>query len=227
MALITLIRHGESVWNEERRIQGNQDPPLSERGRRQAALLLERLPAWVPRRAAAVYGSPLRRAAETAERLAELLSAPLTLDPDLREVRLGRWEGLTVAEIQVAFPGQYERWREDPVACPAPGAEPLEAFAARTAAALERMRRAHPAGPLLLVAHGGTVRALLCHTLGLSIRHLFRFQQDNTAVSQIEVAERGGRLLHMNDTAHLLAGGAAVAARDVITDGPPLEEPTV
>jgi broad specificity phosphatase PhoE len=227
MALITLIRHGESVWNGERRIQGNQDPPLSERGRRQAALLLERLPAWVPREAAAVYGSPLRRAAETAERLAERLGVPLALDPDLREVQLGRWEGLTVAEIQAAFPGQYERWREDPMSCPAPGAEPLEAFAARTAAALERMRRAHPAGPLILVAHGGTVRSLLCYTLGLPIRYLFRFQQDNTAVSQIEIAEGLRRLLHMNDTAHLLAGGAAVAARDVITDAAGAEGPTV
>ena len=220
MALITLIRHGESVWNGERRIQGNQDPPLSERGRRQAELLVERLPAFVPRETAAVYSSPLRRAAETAERLAERLQAPLVVEPDLREVMLGRWEGLTVAEIQAAFPGQYERWREDPADCPAPGAEPLADFAERTTAALTRLLRASPGGPLILVAHGGTIRALVCHALGLPIRHLFRIQQDNTAVSQIEIAEASRRLLRLNDTTHLLAGGAAVAARDVITEGP-------
>ncbi len=227
MALITLIRHGESVWNGERRIQGNQDPPLSDRGRQQAELLVRRLPAFVPRQAAAVYSSPLRRAAETAERVAAALGAPLVLEPDLREIGLGRWEGLTVPEIQAAFPGQYERWRDDPAAAPAPDSEPLPAFARRTAAALTRIVSVHPTSPLVLVAHGGTIRSLLCHALGLDIRFLFRLQQDNTAVSQIRVKGELRRLLHLNDTSHLAAGGEALAARDVINDPAAEATPTV
>jgi broad specificity phosphatase PhoE len=227
MALITLIRHGESVWNGEQRIQGNQDPPLSDRGRQQAELLVRHLPAFVPRQAAAVYSSPLRRAAETAERVAAALGAPLALEPDLREIGLGRWEGLTVPEIQAAFPGQYERWRDNPAGAPAPDGEPLAAFACRTAAALTRIASAHPSSPLVLVAHGGTIRSLLCHTLGMDIRYLFRLQQDNTAVSQIRVKGELGRLLHMNDTSHLAAAGDVLAARDVINDPASEATPTV
>lgn len=227
MALVTLIRHGESVWNGERRIQGSQDPPLSARGRRQAECLARHLPAYVPRMPAAVCSSPLRRAAETAAGLAEALGAPLAFEADLREVELGSWEGLTVAEIQAAFPGQYERWREDPQAHPAPGGEPLEAFARRTAAALARLRAAYPARPLILVSHGGVIRSLLCQVLGMEIRHLFRLQQDNTAVSQVELGGTTPRLLHLNDTGHLAAGGDALAARDVITDEAGGDPPTV
>lgn len=218
MALITLIRHGESVWNGEQRIQGNQDPPLSERGQLQADLLVRHLPPFVPREAAAVYSSPLRRAVETAERLAAALGARLVLESDLREIGLGGWEGLTVSEIRAAFPGQYERWRDDPAAAPAPGGEPLEEFGRRTAAALARMCKAHPRDPLVLVAHGGTIRSLLCRTLGLEIRFLFRLQQDNTAVSQIKVKGAVRRVLHLNDTSHLAASGCAPAGRDVIND---------
>jgi alpha-ribazole phosphatase len=218
MATFTLIRHGESVWNEERRIQGHRDPPLSERGRAQADLLVRHWPAFAPRQAAAIYSSPLRRAAETAERVAAALEARLILDPDLREIGLGRWEGLTVPEIQAAFPGRYERWREDPVGEPVPESEPLPDFARRTAAVLDRMALAHPDGPLVVVAHGGTIRALLCHALGLDIRFLFRLQQDNTAVSQIRIRGAVRRVLHMNDTSHLTAGGQALPARDVIDD---------
>ena len=125
MALITLIRHGESVWNGERRIQGNQDPALSDRGRRQADLLAAGLTDRLPKSVAAVYTSPLRRAAETAERVAGAFDLPIVLEPDFREMRLGRWEGMTVAEIQAAFPGTYERWLADPLAHPAPGGEDL------------------------------------------------------------------------------------------------------
>jgi broad specificity phosphatase PhoE len=227
MALITLIRHGESVWNGEQRIQGNQDPPLSERGRLQAELLVRHLPAYVPRRAAAVYSSPLCRARETAELLAAALGLPLRIDLDLREIRLGDWEGRTVDEIRAAFPGRYERWREDPAAHPAPGSERLEAFAGRTAGALARLAAAHPGAPLILVAHGGTIRSLLCQTLGMDIRFLFRLQQDNTAVSQIKIKGDVRRVLHLNDTGHLTAAGDAVAPRDVITDPPEAESPTV
>jgi alpha-ribazole phosphatase len=226
MALITLIRHGESIWNGERRIQGHQDPPLSERGRQQAELLVRHLPPFVPRQAAAVYSSPLRRAAETAQRVAAALGAPLILDPDLREIGLGRWEGLTVPEIQAAFPGRYERWRDDPVGSPVPESEPLQAFAHRTAAVLDRMALAHPEESLVVVAHGGTIRALLCHALGLDIRFLFRIQQDNTAISQIRIKGAVRRVLRMNDTSHLVAGGQALPARDVINDAEALT-PTV
>jgi broad specificity phosphatase PhoE len=218
MPKFTLIRHGESVWNGERRIQGNQDPALSPRGRRQTDLLVQHLETHIPRPVAAIYTSPLQRAAETAERIAVVLRLPVIREPGLREMSLGAWEGKTVAEIQTAFPGAYERWLEDPAASPAPGGEALSAFGRRVAEALARMQRAHAGADLLIVSHGGAIKALICFTLGLDLKYLFRLKQDNTAVSQIELDGPVRRVLRMNDTCHLSDGGGDLAARDVLTD---------
>jgi len=221
MALITLIRHGESVWNGERRIQGNQDPPLSPRGRRQAALLAARLGVHLAQRPAALYASPLRRAAETAEIVAAAFSVPVLPEPGLREIGLGAWEGRTVPEIRAGSPGAYEAWLQDPQAHPAPGGERLEAFAARVTAAFERLRGAHPGADLVLVSHGGPIKVLLCHTLGLDVRLLFRIKQDNTALSAIQLDGETRRVVLLNDTCHLRDAGADVAPRDVLTDAGP------
>ena len=217
MARFLLIRHGESMWNGERRIQGNQDPPLSPRGRRQAEILARRLRLDL-RRAAAIYASPLRRAAETAEAVRAATGLPVFPDPDLREMCLGKWVGMTVPEIQAAFPGTYEEWLSDPLAHPAPGGERLEAFATRVTAAFERIRAARPGRDAILVSHGGPIKAVLCHVLGLEIRSLFRIKQDNTAVSLVEVDDTTRRVVLVNDTCHLAEAGADLAPRDVLTD---------
>ncbi len=216
MAKFILVRHGESVWNSERRIQGNLDPELSERGKRQTDLLVARLRTFMSSAVAAVYSSPLRRAAQTAAEIAAAYRLPVFHDPDLCEMSLGKWEGMTVAEIQSAFPGRYEKWLEDPLASPAPGGEDLRAFDRRVQAALERMQRSHPGADLIVVSHGGVIKALLCHTLGLDVRYLFRLKQDNTAISQVEMDGRVRRVLLLNDTCHL--AGGSLAARDVLTD---------
>jgi broad specificity phosphatase PhoE len=205
------------MWNGERRIQGNQDPPLSPRGRRQAELLARRLRVYLPR-AAAVYTSPLRRAAETAETVRAATGLPVLPDPGLREMCLGNWEGMTVPEIQTAFPGTYEAWLADPLMHPAPGGEHLEAFAGRVTDAFERVRAAQPGNDVILVSHGGPIKALLCHVLGLEIRWLFRIKQDNTAVSLVEVDGATRRVVLVNDTCHLTEAGADLAPRDVLTD---------
>jgi len=225
MPTFTLIRHGESVWNGERRIQGSQDPALSPRGRRQTDLLVRHLQAHMTRPVGAICTSPLQRAAETADRIADALHVPVIREPDLREMSLGAWEGMTVAEIQAAFPGGYERWLEDPVAFPAPGGEALPAFGRRVEGTLERMRQAHPGADLLIVSHGGVIKALLCFALGLDIRYLFRLKQDNTAVSRVELDGQVRRVLLMNDTCHLNDGGGTLAARDVLSDAAEVADP--
>ena len=218
MPRYVLIRHGESVWNGERRIQGNQDPVLSDRGWRQADLLAAGLTGRLPKSVAAIYTSPLRRAAETAERIAGAFELPIVPEPDFREMCLGRWEGMTVAEIQAAFPGTYERWLADPLTHPAPGGEKLEAFFARVVGAFARMRESRPEAEGILVSHGGVVKALLCHVLGLDMRALFRIKQDNTAVNQIELDRDVRRVLLVNDTCHLTGAGGDLMPMDVLTD---------
>ncbi len=216
MSFLTLIRHGESVWNGERRIQGNQDPPLSARGRCQAALLASRLQRHGPK-PAAIYTSPLRRAAETAAQIAALWGLPLVQDAALCEMRLGKWEGMTVPDIQAAYPGTYERWLADPLSAPAPGGEHLDAFFARVVDCLWRVQRAHFDSPAVVVSHGGVVKAMLCHVLGVEPRALFRIKQDNTAVSQIELTDSARRVLLVNDTCHLTEA-VDLTPRDVLTD---------
>jgi alpha-ribazole phosphatase len=225
MPKVILVRHGESVWNSERRIQGSLDPELSSRGRRQTDLLVSHLQAHLPSAVAAIYTSPLRRAAQTADQIAATYGIPVVHEPDLREMSLGKWEGMTVAEIQATYPGCYEQWLEDPLAFPAPGGEDLRSFERRVVGVLERMRDAHPKADLIVVSHGGVIKALLCFALGLDVRHLFRLKQDNTAINRIELDGRVRRVLLLNDTCHLSQGGEGLVARDVLTDGAEVVEP--
>jgi broad specificity phosphatase PhoE len=145
---IYLARHGETDWNAEERWQGHADTPLNERGRRQARELAERL-ADVP--FAAVYASDLRRARETAEIVAAGRALPLRIDPRLREIDVGSWQGLTNAEIA-------GRERSD--------GETLEAFRERVLGALGEIATANDGETVLVVAHGGCARTVQRHLLG-------------------------------------------------------------
>jgi 2,3-bisphosphoglycerate-dependent phosphoglycerate mutase len=149
---ILLVRHGETDWNRDGRFQGWADPPLNERGREQARALARTL---AGERIDAVYASDLRRARETAEILAEPHGAPVVVDADLREIDVGSWSGLTRAEIEERFPGADHH-----------DGESREAHQARVVAAVERLARDHPGERILLVSHGGSLRALRRHSIG-------------------------------------------------------------
>jgi broad specificity phosphatase PhoE len=131
---IVLVRHGESTWVAEGRIQGRADPPLSELGRRQAALVAARLadPASMPPLPVPAgsplgcWHSPLRRAAETARSIGDARAGlPLHADDRLREISQGEWEGLTGADVLARYPAVRAGWRRDPVHVHAPGGESL------------------------------------------------------------------------------------------------------
>jgi broad specificity phosphatase PhoE len=148
---IFLARHGETDWNAEERWQGHADTALNERGREQARTLARRL-AGVP--FDAVYASDLQRARETAEIVAEGLGLPVRLEPELREIDVGSWQGLTNSEVLTRFPG-VDR----------PDGESLEAFRERVLRALDAISARH-GGNVLVVAHGGCARTVQRHLLG-------------------------------------------------------------
>ena len=150
MTTILLARHGETDWNRENRWQGWADPPLNDAGRAQARALAEQLQETP---FDAVYSSDLRRAHETAEIVAAPHGVPVISDPGLREIDVGSWSGLTHAEIEERFPGG-ER----------PDGETREQHLERVLQAAERIARANPNRRILLVTHGGTMRALRGHT---------------------------------------------------------------
>lgn len=145
MTTVILVRHGETDWNRDDRWQGWADPPLNELGRQQAAELAERL-RHVP--FDAVYTSDLERAHQTAEIVAAPHGVPVVADAGLREIDVGSWSGLTKAEIEERFGGE----RVD--------GETRDQHRARVRAAAARLLAAHPNERILLVTHGGTMRAL-------------------------------------------------------------------
>jgi broad specificity phosphatase PhoE len=184
-ATIFLVRHGETDWNRDRRWQGHADPPLNETGRAQARRLAAQL-AGEP--LAAIHSSDLRRAYETARIVAGPRGLGVVATAALREIDVGTWQGLTWAEIEQRFPDGYRRhtaydgvgWERG---------ETHEEMAARVHAAIGAIAAARPAEQVLVVTHGGPIRAVMARAL--SIPHTEyrrrRIFVDNASVARIAV----------------------------------------
>ena len=151
MTTLLLVRHGETDWNAEGRLQGHTDRPLSDYGRRQARRLAEELEG---EELEAIYSSDLARARETAEIVGERLGLPTMFDPDLREKDWGTWEGLDAVERdRVEFVG-----------------ESTEAHQERMLRALRRISERHPGdGRVLVVTHGGSMRRVQTAAMGMAL----------------------------------------------------------
>jgi uncharacterized phosphatase len=147
---IILARHGETDWNLERRWQGHSDRPLNETGRAQAEELAEQL-AGEP--IAAVYSSDLVRAHETARIIAARLGLGVVAVPGLRERQFGSWEGLRDVDVEDRFPGAHGP----------PDGETREELLRRVLESLEAIAAAHAGQTVLVVSHGGPIRAALLH----------------------------------------------------------------
>ena len=168
MATILLARHGETDWNAERRWQGHTDRPLNERGRGQAGALAERLEETSLE---AVWSSDLRRARDTATVVAERQGVGLKTTADLREVNVGSWAGLTRSEAETRFPEAFAQWKAGFVGWE--DGETYEELSERVVRALLRIAEEHPTRPVLVVSHGGCIRAIHAAALGLDV-HLYR-----------------------------------------------------
>jgi alpha-ribazole phosphatase/probable phosphoglycerate mutase len=152
MTTILLVRHGETDWNVDRRVQGHSDTPLNDTGRAQASALGREL---AEEEIDAVYSSDLVRAHETARLVADPRRLAVTAIRDLRERHFGTWEGLTDEEIFTRFPEA----REGPFG----DGETREEMTERVLAALHRIAETHPDSRVLVVSHGGPLRAVLGH----------------------------------------------------------------
>jgi 2,3-bisphosphoglycerate-dependent phosphoglycerate mutase len=162
--LVILARHGESDWNAAGRYQGHADRPLTGRGRLQAEELAARL-AKVP--LDAVYSSDLMRARDTALPVAEAHGLGVDTLPELREVDVGSWSGLTREEAQQRFPEGFRRWLRWELAWE--DGESYEAMGARVVDAVCRVAARHPGGSILVVSHGGSIRAVHAAAAGIDV----------------------------------------------------------
>lgn len=197
---LLLVRHGESIWNREHRIQGQLDPPLSDDGRRQAARLGRRL---AGRRFAGFYSSDLKRALETSQAIGQAAGAQPTPMLELREIFLGEWEGLRTDEIAERYPEAWARWRREPSWDLVPGGEGAAPFESRVGSAFDQIFERHRDGDVLVVTHGGVIQVALHQAVGRPSHGLFPFRIQNASISVIE--RRDGRLIvsGVNDVGHL------------------------
>jgi broad specificity phosphatase PhoE len=153
---VILMRHGETDWNAELRMQGHRDIPLNALGLAQAQAAAPSVAALAPD---VIVSSDLQRAAVTATAVADILGLPLTTDPRLRETSMGQWEGLTREDIVSGWPGYWERWRDTSAVFAPPDGESRIEVAARAAEVVAELDGSE-ARRALLVAHGGLVVGL-------------------------------------------------------------------
>ena len=201
---LLLIRHGETDWNNEGRIQGHTDTPLNARGIAQAEKLAARL---ASENIDAVYTSPLVRARATAELIAREHGVAVISDDRLKEKCLGDLEGITGAEFEQQHGELYRAWRESETHYPLPGEEAPSAVQERVQAFLDRVRAEHPDdAQVAVISHGGTLSMFLATLTGLDIHRRFPFWFDNASVSRVDLSGTQPRLRLLNDTCHLRNG---------------------
>jgi broad specificity phosphatase PhoE len=201
MVRLLLVRHGESVWNEEERIQGQQDAPLSELGRKQAKALGRRL---CDEPITACYSSPLRRATETAQEILSALTSPppIITMPELMERRFGEWEGKCLSDLDKV---EFARWLAAHQLPAPPDGESMGELLLRVEQGLRRILTEVPKGSVLVVGHGGSLKAMLCVLLRLPPTSFARLRIDNASLTIVEVQSGQASLVVFNDTCHLQA----------------------
>ncbi|NCB77900.1 MAG: alpha-ribazole phosphatase [Negativicutes bacterium] len=182
---IWFVRHGETEWNRTKRYQGHSDIPLNETGRRQAqetAALLANEPLM------AVYASDLKRAVETAETIAQPHGVRVQQKPELRELHFGLWEGLRYEQIMEKWADELSLMYEHPEKGCAPEGEGFCELAKRAWPALQAIREAHQEEEAIaVVAHGGTIRVLLCLLQEKSLQQLWDVAIEHGQATRIDV----------------------------------------
>lgn len=181
---ILLVRHATAEGGG--RFQGQRDPELTHAGHRELRLLCKKCSQHPVR---VVYASDLQRARRTAAGVARIFGLKVNLDPALREMQFGEWEGLSWNQVAAKYPRLARLWIERFPHYPIPGGEPLGKFRQRIAAAMRRIVDANQGQCALVVTHAGVIRFTLAKALGLPARNLFRLAQDSCALNVIDYFE--------------------------------------
>jgi len=204
MAQLLLIRHGETIWNRERRFQGVMDIPLSEKGREEARQLAAFLG---DKHLDAIYSSHLSRALDTAKAVAAYHDLEVQAVEDLSEINVGEWAGLGWEEIWERWPELGRQWYANPPESPPPpGGEYYPDFQKRCMAALEKIAAAHSdTDQVAVVSHGGVIRALMNQLLGLSWKTRGIFYVQNCSITRMRW-QPGGKVVveGFNDVCHMI-----------------------
>lgn len=201
--VLYIVRHGESMGNLSRHLQGRTNAPLSPHGKEQAALVAGRLEGEP---VTAVYASPLQRAYETAKAIADRHHLPVQTDERFIELDLGEAEDKEIDWLEATYPENMAYFNREPEKyVPFAGGESFAQVAARTAPAADEIVARHPGETVVIVSHGCATRSLFLHFKGWGIDRLKEFPKGkNTAVTKVLYnPEDGYRVEYMADSSHL------------------------
>jgi len=202
---IVLVRHGETRWNVEQRIQGQGDSPLTETGIEQARSIGKRLAREHFDR---LVASDLGRAMQTAQEIGKLTRHPVVPDARFRERHFGAGEGLTYTEIDVRYPGAFSRVREVDPDFAIPGGESRRQFHERVVSALEFLAEEHRGEALVVVTHGGVLATLYRHVHGIELSVPHSIPILNASYNALTHDGEAFRMVAWADIDHLPGGSA-------------------
>lgn len=201
MKKIYLVRHGESQWNIVKKIQGQKDIPLTNRGIKQAHLIGNRL---VGEKIDRIYSSDLERAYITAKIIGDKMGLKVVPMKEFREIAFGIWEGLTDDEMVENFHREMEIWRSNPEKLNIEGAETLEILQIRAMKGIEKIIQENKDDHnLLVVSHNATIKTIILGLLGMDLTHFKNLTIGNVGLTIIEFREYNPVLKVLNDTCHL------------------------
>jgi len=197
---IIAVRHGETAWNVDTRIQGHLDIALNDVGLWQAGRVASAL---ADEPIDAIYASDLLRAWQTAQAIAEVVACPLQAHNGLRERGFGDFEGHTYTEIESTWPGLSMQWRQREPQWAPPGGESLITVRERVQGTVDRLAAQHVGGQIVLVAHGGVMDILYRLATGQDLRAPRAWQLGNAAINRLLWTPDALTLVGWADTAHL------------------------
>ena len=195
-----LVRHGETTYGAQGRFAGREDVPLTDRGRRQAAAVADRIGSLPP---AVVLTSPLGRCRDTATAIATATAVPLVSDERLLDEGLGEWTGLRVAQIERDWPAEFAAWRRDPAGAP-PGGESFTQVRDRVKPLMTEALQIYRGHTVVLVTHAAVAKMILTTALQVDPAVAYRLRVDTGSLSAFTVEEDGGIVVWaVNETGHL------------------------
>ncbi|MFH0914608.1 MAG: histidine phosphatase family protein [Chloroflexota bacterium] len=197
---IILVRHGDTKSNSRERFWGATDVELNEEGVRQAHCLRDRL---ASEKLSAVYCSDLQRACHTAEIIAAPHGLSAVTCTELREINFGELEGLAFSEISHRYPEFTRTWAQRNPDLRYPGGDRLEDFTRCVLTFLGRLEKHTDSDTVLVVAHSGVLRTLLCRLLGTELARRWQYRMELASLSIVETRDGEGVLLKLNDLCHL------------------------
>ena len=183
MTQLCLVRHGQTDWNLEGRYQGQSDVPLNEHGRAQARALAQEI---AGQSFSGIYTSDLQRAKETAQIISNFLQLPVILEPRLREINQGEWEGQLVEAIKARYAALWQQRTVDPASVRPPGGETVGEVAKRVHAALDDIASQHPNTPVLIVSHGLALATVICQARNIPVGQAYSVIPNNTEPTWVE-----------------------------------------